>query len=449
MKPKRRKLLLATIPTGSPYSWRQAGAHAESDPDLDFYRHMAKTVERGKFDLLFFGDSVSVRHDHIGWDRLKGSGGCNYPDAMIMQGVMATLTSHVGLVATASTTYHEPYHIARTLATIDHLSKGRAGWNLVTSGQKTEALNFGFDEQLSTEARYDRAQEFLEVVLDLWDSWEDGAIVRDAKTKVYFDPQRVHTLNHVGKHFKVCGPLNLSRPPQGHPVLCQAGGSETGWELAARTADLLYAKANTLAEGRKFYHQVKARMDKYGRTPDQLKIMTSVVVIVGRTEKEAQENARAIRELQTETESRATLGHYIPGIDFSSYPMDEPLPDTIEINQAAKRFRVFLEKDGRRLTLRQLIQSSTGSLTLVGTPDQIADTMVKWLDENGTDGFTVTLPVLPAGLDEFVELVVPELQSRGVFRTDYERATLRENLGLHRPANRHTTRLKAALPTSA
>jgi FMN-dependent oxidoreductase (nitrilotriacetate monooxygenase family) len=443
MKANQKKMFLAAIPTGNAHSWRHPGAHAESDIDLDFYRHIATTVERGKFDMIFFADSVSVRHDRIGWDHLKGSGGCNYPDGMTMLGVMAALTRHVGLVSTASTTYHHPYHIARKVATVDHLTKGRAGWNLITSGQDTEAFNFGLDEQLPTEVRYERAQEFLEIVLDLWDSWEDGAVIRDMASKAYFDPARVHTLRHEGTHFKVQGPLNLSRPPQGHPVLCQAGGSETGWELAARTADLLFAKANSLAEGQQFLRQVKARMEKYGRTPDQLRIMMSLVVIVGQTEKEAQEKARAVEALATEAENRATLGHYIPGIDFSSYPLDEPLPDTVEINRAAKRFRVFLEKDNRRLTLRELMQSSNGTLTLVGTPGQIADTMVRWVDEGATDGFNLHVPIVPSGLDEFVDLVVPELQSRGAFRTEYEGTTLRENLGLARPANRHTRRLAA------
>jgi FMN-dependent oxidoreductase (nitrilotriacetate monooxygenase family) len=440
----QKKMFLATIPTGNAHSWRYPGAHAESDIDFEFYRHIAETVERGKFDMIFFADSVSVRHDRIGWDHLKGSGGCNYPDAMTMLGAMAAITKHVGLVATASTTYHQPYHIARKVATIDHITKGRAGWNLITSGQDTEAYNFGLDQQLSNEERYERAQEFLEIVLDLWDSWEDEAILKDLETKAYFDPSRVHTLDHAGKHFKVRGPLNLSRPPQGHPVLCQAGGSETGWELAARTADLLFAKANTLAEGQQFYRQIKGRMDKYGRVPDQLKIMMSVVVIVGRTEKEAQEKAQAVRACQTEAEGRATLGHYIPGIDFSTYPMDEPLPDTVEINQAAKRFRVFLEKDGRRLTLREMMQSSTGVLTLIGSPDQIADTMVKWIEGKGADGFNLHAPILPSGLDEFVDLVVPELQARGAFRTEYEGTTLRENLGLARPSNRHVRRAQAS-----
>jgi alkanesulfonate monooxygenase len=436
----KKKMALSVIPKGASFSWRYPNAQAEGDLNFEDYKDMAETVERGLFDAIFLADSVSVREDRIGIENMQGSGTAIYFDAVTMLGALAAVTKHVGLVATASTTYNEPYHLARKFATVDHISKGRAGWNVITSGQDTEAYNFGLDEQLSNEVRYERAAECLDLVFDLWDSWEDSAIVRDVATNTFFNHKAVHRLDHVGKHFKVRGPLNLSRPPQGHPVICQAGGSEAGWELAARTADILFGKAITLQEGQRFYREVKGRMAKYGRTPDQLKIMLGMVPIVGKTEKEAHEKFRAVQDCLTEKEGRAILSHYVPGVDFSSFAMDEPIPDSLAINQAAKRFRIFLEEDGRRLTLRELldsVSSGVGTLTLIGSAGQIADTMTKWFLENGADGFNLSPHILPASLVDFVDLVVPELQERGVFRTKYEGATLRENMGLARPANRH------------
>ena len=429
---------LAIIPKSAPFSWRYGNSEAESDLKFEDFKRMAETVERGKFDIIFLADSLSVRTDRIGLDALKGFGASLYFDALTMLAALAVVTKNVGLVATASTTYHEPYHLARKIASIDYISNGRAGWNIITSGQDSEAFNFGLDAQLSTEVRYERAAECLEVVLNLWDSWEDDAIVRNKETKTYFDPAKVHSLNHVGKYFKVRGPLNLSRPPQGHPLICQAGGSEAGWELAARTADVLFGKALSLSEAQNFYRDVKGRMAKYGRSPDQMKILLEMMPIVGRTEKKAHEKFRAVQDHLTEAEGRSVLAHFIPGIDFSKYPLDEPLPDTHELNQAAKRFRIFLEKDGRRMTMREmldLVGAGLGALTLIGSPTQIADTMEKWLLENGTDGWNMVFQHLPGGLDDFVDMVVPELQRRGVFRTEYG-ASLRENLGLSRPPNR-------------
>jgi FMN-dependent oxidoreductase (nitrilotriacetate monooxygenase family) len=439
MSSPKKHLALAVIPKGASFSWRFGGADAESDLSFAQYKHMAQTVERGKFDVIFLADSLSVREDRIGMEKLKGSGTALYFDAVTVLGALAAVTKHVGLVATASTTYNQPYHLARKFASIDHISKGRAGWNVITSGQDTEAFNFGLDKQLSNEIRYERASEFLEIVLDLWDSWEDGAIVRDFSTNTYFHPEAVHRLNHVGKHFKVRGPLNLSRPPQGHPVICQAGGSVAGWEMAARTADILFGKAITLQEAQRFYSDVKGRMAKYDRTPDQLKIMLGLLPVVGRTEKEAQEKFRAVQDCLSETEGRATLAHYVPGIDFSNFALDEPIPDTLEINLAAKRFRIFLEADGRRLSLKDMlnsVSSGVGTLKMIGTPGQVAENMMKWLEEKGADGFTLSPHFMPGGLEDFVDMVVPELQSRGVFRSEYEGTTLRENLGLARPKNR-------------
>lgn len=432
---------LAVIPSAAPFAWRFHGARGGLD--FERFKNAAQVAERGKFDAIFLADSLSVREDRMGMEALKGFSNAIYFDALSVLPALASVTKNIGLVATASTTYNEPYHLARKFAAIDHLSHGRAGWNVITSGQDTEAYNFGLSEQFSAEFRYERASECLDVVLDLWDSWEDGAVIQSRETNIYFEPGKVHRLDHVGKHFKVRGPLNVPRPPQGHPVICQAGGSQAGWEFAARTADVLFGIGTVLTEAQRFYGEMKDRLARYGRQPDDLRIVLGMVPIVGKNEKEAREKFRAVQDCLTEKEGRTTLAHYIPGVDFSSFPMDRSIPDTPEINQAAMRFRIPIEKVGRRLTLREMLDSITagvGTWTLFGSPGEIADTMVKWYEERGLDGFNISPHYLPGGLEDFVDMVVPELQERGVFRSEYEGATLRENMGLSRPINRFTSR---------
>jgi N-acetyl-S-(2-succino)cysteine monooxygenase len=439
MASPRKKMALAMLQTSAPFSWRYGKARAEADLDFEFCKQMAQTAERGKFDIFFLADAYGMREDRIGLAGIKGFGTVLDFDAITLLGALAAVTKHIGLVATASTTYNEPYNIARKFATIDHISKGRAGWNMVTSSQDAEAFNFGLDQQLSNEVRYERANEFLDVVLELWDSWEDDAVVRDRSTNLYFNPDRVHRLNHQGKHFKVRGPLNLSRSPQGHPLLCQAGASEASWEFAARTADVMYGKAISLGDAQRFYREMKGRMPKYGRSPEHLKILPGLVAVVGQTEKEAREKFRAVQDCLTEEEGRAMVAQMIRGIDFSTMRLDEPLPESPEIEQAAKRYRIFLQSDGRRLTLQELIDyvsAGIGHLTLIGSPGQIADTLVKWVDENGSDGFNLMPHHLPGGLEDFVDYVIPELQDRGVVRSEYLDGTLRDNMGLPRPATR-------------
>ena len=435
-----KRMALALLPTSAPFSWRHSAAQAESDLNFDHVKHLAQTAERGKFDILFLADSYGLREDRLGLGGMTGFGNMLDFEALTLLGALASVTTHIGLVATASTTYNEPFNLARKFASLDHISKGRVGWNVITSSMDAEAFNYGLDEQISTAERYALADEFLEVVRDLWDSWEDEAIVRDRASHTYFRDSLVHRLNHRGNYFKVRGPLNLSRPPQGHPVICQAGASELGWEFAARTADIMYGKAISLGEAQRFYAEVKGRMNKHGRAPDQLKILPGLVAVVGKTEKEARAKFREVQDCLTEKEGRVLLAQRLPGFDFSKLPLDEPLPDSPEIEKAAKIGRFFLERDGRRLTVRELIDyvsAGIGHLTLIGSASQIADTLVTWLNENGADGFNLMPHYLPGGLEDFVELVIPELQDRGVFRSEYEGGTLRENLGLSRPLNRH------------
>ena len=435
----RRQIALGVIPKETPFSWRYPGAFAESDHDFDHFRVIAREAERGLFDLIFCADSVALRDDGMGIENLSHTSTAAYFDGMTIIAALAAVTEHIGIASTASTTYWHPYHLARQLATVDHISKGRAGWNVITSGQTSEALNFGYDAQVDGPIRYERARECLETVLDLWDSWEDGAVLRDKASGRFFDPSRVHRLNHEGPHFKIRGPLNLSRPPQGHPVICQAGGSEAGWDLAAEYADVMFSKATSIAEAQGFYRNIKARMARFGRRADQLKIMLEMRAVVGRTEQEAWEKFRAVQDMVTEQEAKELLKQFLPGADFTDCAMDEPIPDTPEINAAARRFRVFVEKDGRRMTLRELTDTGFGTWVLVGTAAQVADTLVEWFDGEAADGFMFTPQWLPGGLTDFVDLVVPELQQRGVFRTAYEGSTLREIMGFDRPAARRAT----------
>jgi alkanesulfonate monooxygenase len=437
-------MILAYLPSNPPpFAWRSHHDPNNVQLDFSYYKRLAQTAERGKFHAFFLTDGLSVREDRIGLEGMKGHGIVANLEVLTLLSALAVVTERIGLVATVSTTYNEPYHLARKFATIDHISQGRAGWNIITSSQDAEAFNFGLEAQWSNEVRYERAQELLQVALDLWDSWEEDAIQPDRTTHTFFDPKKVHYLNHQGKYFKVRGPLNVARSPQGHPVLCQAGASEAGWEFAARTADLMFGKAITLGEAQKFYAGVKSRLAKYGRPAESLKILPGLIPVVGRTEKEAREKFRAVQDGLTHEEGMHLLTHIIPGIDFSDFPLDETIPRREEIDQAAVRFRIFLERDGRRLTVRELlddVSAGIGHLNLIGTPGQIADTLTEWFIQNGADGFALKPHGLTQTLEDFVDLVIPELQSRGVFRKDFEGVTFRENLGLPCAPNRFNRR---------
>jgi FMN-dependent oxidoreductase (nitrilotriacetate monooxygenase family) len=431
-------MTLALLSTSAPYAWRLGDRSSHDRLKLSDYIGMIQTAERGMIDIFFLADNYGIREDRMGLEPMRGFSSVVIPDAFTLLSTLVAVTSHIGLVATASTTYNEPYSIARKLATLDHLSEGRAGWNVVTSSMDSEARNYGLDRQMETADRYSRAREFLEVTRALWDSWEDDAVILDPESRTYFDHAKVHHLNHAGRHFQVRGPLSLPRSPQGHPLICQAGGSETGWEFAAQTADVMYAKAIALDEAQRFYADVKGRMKKYGRAPDQLKILPGLVTSVGRTEKEAREKYRAVQDCLSEAEGRAMLDHLLPGVSLDDVGLDETVPERPEIDAAARRFRIFLNREGRRLKLREVvdfISGGIGHLTLIGSPSQVADRMVAWMDQDGCDGFNLMPHVMPGGVDDFVDMVVPELQARGVLPTAWGEGTLRERLGLGRPAD--------------
>src|SRR5438094_8436331 len=418
-------------------AWRYPGGTPDANFNLKALIQYAQTLERGRFDAFFMADHLAVLN--MPMQALKRSATVTSFDPLTLLPALATVTEHLGLIATASTTYNEPYHVARKFASLDHLSGGRAGWNVVTSANPHEAMNFGRDEHLEHDERYRRAREFFDVVTGLWDSFADDAFIRDVTSGIYFDPERLHVLDHKGEFLSVRGPLNIARPVQGWPVIVQAGASDAGRQLAAETAEVVFAGVGSLAGGQRLYADIKGRMTKVGRSRDHLKILPGAFVVVGDTVAEARAKKRQLDGLVHPDSGIASLSVRL-GHDASGFDLDAPLPESPESN-ASKDGRPRIVDLARRenLTVRQLAQhvgGAFGSLEMIGTPTTIADQMEEWLASEGSDGFNVMFPYLPQGLDDFVDRVVPELQRRGLFRREYEGATLRENLGLPRPANR-------------
>jgi FMN-dependent oxidoreductase (nitrilotriacetate monooxygenase family) len=426
-------------------AWRYPGAY----PDANFnFRHLkafAETLERAKFDAFFMADHLAVLNMPI--EALRRSHTVTSFEPFTLLSALATATSRIGLVATASTTFDEPYHIARRFASLDHISEGRAGWNIVTTSNPDAALNFGLEEHVEHAERYRRAREFYDVVTGLWDSFADDAFIRDAASGLYFDPAKLHVLDHKGDYLSVRGPLNIARPPQGWPVIVQAGASEPGRQLAAETAEVIFGSSPDLQAGKSFYADVKGRMEKVGRNRDHLKILPGAFVVVGDTIDEAKAKRAHLDSLVHYESAIASLSIAL-GHDASGFDPDAPLPRDIPDTNASKTGRAHVlrlaEREG--LTVRQLAQRYGGysGLSFVGTPATIADEMEAWLFENGCDGFNVVFPFLPQGLTDVAEKLVPELQQRGLFRRDYEGTTLREHLGLPRPANRFFDNTDAA-----
>jgi FMN-dependent oxidoreductase (nitrilotriacetate monooxygenase family) len=423
----------ASIHTGA---WRYPGAYRDANFNLAHLKRFAHTLERGKFDAFFMADHRAVLNMPL--EALKRSHTVTSFEPFTLLSALAGVTERIGLIATASTTFDEPFHIARRFASLDHISGGRAGWNIVTTSNPQAALNFGREQQMEHDERYRRAREFFDVVTGLWDSFADDAFVRDAAAGIYFDPERLHVLEHQGEFLKVRGPLNIARPVQGWPVIVQAGASEAGKQLAAETAEVIFGAQSTLDAGQKFYADVKGRMRKLGREPDHLKILPGAFVVVGETVGEAQQKRAQLDSLVHYQSSIASLSVAL-GHDASGFDPEGPLPEIPPTNAShSSRERVLELARREQLNVRQLAQRLGGfaGLAFVGTPRSIADQMEEWLMTQASDGFNVMFPYLPGGLDDFVDLVVPELQRRGLFRQDYEGATLRENLGLPRPANR-------------
>ena len=428
--------------------WRYPGAWPDTNFNLPRLKYLAQRLEQGRFDAFFMADHLAVLNMPI--NALKRSHTPTSFEPLTLLSALAGVTEHLGLIATASTTFEQPYHLARKFASLDHISGGRAGWNLVTTSNPDAALNFGLTEHVDHAERYRRGREFFDVVTGLWDSWADDAFVRDAEAGLFFDPAKLHVLNHKGPHFSVRGPLNIARPVQGWPVIVQAGSSEDGKQIAAETAEVIFGAQNTLESGQRFYADVKGRMEKLGRDPDHLKILPGAFVVVGETRQEAQEKRALLDRLVHDDSAIAALSIAL-GHDASGFDLDGPLPEIPESN-ASKSGRERAIELARRenLTVRQLAQrlGGYGGLQFIGTATDIADQMEEWLTSRASDGFNIMFPFLPAGLEDFVDKVVPELQRRGIFRREYAGKTLRENLGLPRPENRFFVREGEAVAVS-
>ena len=418
-------------------AWRHPDVPADAGLDFKHYRHLAQVAEAAKFDALFVADSVAAATGDIA-SRMARS---DHFEPLTLLSALSAVTDHIGLIATATTTYNEPYHVARKFASLDHLSGGRAGWNLVTSDAAAEAQNFGRSEHVGHAERYNRAREFHQVVTGLWNSWADDAFTRDKASGQYYDPARVQVLNHQGEHFSVKGPLNVARSPQGQPVVVQAGSSEVGRDLAAQTAEVVFTAQTSLASAQAFYADIKGRLAAYGRSADSLKIMPGVLIVVAESEVLAREKFESFQDLVEPEVGVALLGRMLGNFDLSGYPLDGPLPE-LPLTDSGQRSRQKLltelaEREHLNLTqLGRRIAGGRGHYSLIGTPEQVADELQTWFEQGAADGFNVLVPHLPGGLEDVARLLVPELQRRGLFRTEYEGTTLRENLGLQRSINR-------------
>ena len=427
-------------------AWRDPDVQPDANSSLRHYINITQIAERALFDFVFNADSNSSfgPDDPDIWQRTANA---MRIEPLTLLGALSAVTSHIGLISTATTTYLDPFHVARMFATLDQMSEGRVGWNVVTSSAASEAFNFSHDKHAAHDDRYRRAAEFIQVAQGLWDTWEDDAFVMDKANGVFFDMNKMHMLHHKGERFSVRGPLMVPRSPQGQPVIVQAGQSEDGRELAARTAEVLFTVAQNLEPARAFYADLKARVVKNGRSPDSLKIMPGVLTVVGRTRDEAKEKFERLQALIPVELGVPALSEIL-GMDLAPFPLDGPLPEVPPTNSQQGRQKVVIEMArAENLTIRQLymrVATARGHRVVVGTALDVADALEEWYQGGAADGFNIMPQVMPAELSAFVEGVIPELQRRGLFRTKYEGRTLRENVGLQRPANRYVARSVAA-----
>jgi FMN-dependent oxidoreductase (nitrilotriacetate monooxygenase family) len=420
-------------------AWRFPESSLLGAWDVEHYAQLARVAERGLFDSIFFGDSPSLQGDI----RYRPVGRL---DPVVLLPAIAAVTKRIGLVATASTTYNEPYNLARRFASLDLVSGGRAGWNIVTTAGADAAQNFGLEDTPEHHQRYERASEFVDVCQKLWDSWEDDFLIGDKQSGHYADATRIHTIDHTGKFFRVRGPLNVPPSPQRQPLLVQAGSSDDGRAFAARYAEAVFTAQQTLPEGQAFYADLKRQAAALGRDPSHIKILPGIVAVLGGSEAEAQAKERELARLQVAEYGLKQLSNML-GVSLTEDDLDRPLPklcNVSEIKGMQSRFSVVTELARRdKLTVRELLVrlgGGRGHRTFTGTPEQLVDTLQQWFDNGAADGFNIMPPLLPSGLEAFVDQVVPLLQKRGLFRTEYTGKTLRDHYGLTRPENQYTAR---------
>ncbi|WEF25595.1 LLM class flavin-dependent oxidoreductase [Paracoccus sp. S3-43] len=422
--------------------WRYHGSDPGRVLDIRFYQELAQKAEAAKFDALFFADGPALADNirHAARFRLE-------PLTTIT--ALATATSRIGLIATASTTYNEPYNLARFFASVDHISGGRVGWNIVTTSARQAAENFGLDAHPAHGDRYGRAHEFLDVVTKLWDSWQDDAVVNDPDSGVFADDTRIHAIDHRGEHFRVRGPLNIPRGPQGRPVYVQAGSSEDGRHFAALHAEAIFTAHQTLASAQAFYADIKARARSVGRNPDHIKVLPGISPYIGSTEAEAQALHDEFNSLTQPAYSLHVL-RQMTGLDLLGHDLDGPFPRHLiapdNDRAEASRFKLVLDiVDRESPTIRQLMHrlaGARGHWVVVGTPEQIADAIQTWFEGGAADGFNVMPPWIHGGFDAFVDHVLPILRRRGLFRDDYDADTLRGHYGLPRPDSLYANPIK-------
>jgi len=429
-----RQLRLGTIlqgASGNMSAWRHPAALADASINFEFVKETARKAEQGKLDFLFVADGLYINEKSIPHF-------LNRFEPLTVLSALASLTTHLGLVGTLSTSYSEPFTVARQFASLDHLSNGRAGWNVVTSPLEGSAKNFSRDKHPEHALRYRIADEYLEVVKGLWDSWEEDAFVRNKESGQFFDPQKLHTLNHSGDFFQVAGPLNIGRTPQHRPIIFQAGASEDGKKLAARHADAIFTHHDTLEEAKAFYRDVKNQLEANHRQSEDLKIFQGISIIVGDNDADVEAQYQTTAALVSINDALNYLGRYFEHHDFSQYPLDAPFPDIGDLGQNSFRSTTDEIKRNareRNLTLRQVaLESASPRPRFSGTPEQVADGLQSWFEERAADGFIIQGGT-PESFAHVVDRVVPILQARGLFRTDYPGTTLRETLGLSAPDN--------------
>lgn len=408
--------------------WRHPEMQSDASVSFEFYKQQAQLAERGKFDFVFIADALYINEK-------SNPHYLNRFEPLTILSALAAVTSQIGLVGTLSTSYSEPFSAARQFASLDMISGGRAGWNAVTSGLEKTALNFSktVEDHPNHATRYKMAYEFVEVMKGLWNSWEEDAFIRNKVTGEFFDVEKLHPLNHEGEYFSVQGPLNIGRSPQGQPVVFQAGSSGEGKVFSAKEADVVFAIMPSLEEARDYYHDVKGMAAEFGRNAKDIVVMQGISPIIGETDEEAEKKYEEIASLVTIEDALAFLGRLFEHHDFSQYPLDEPFPNLGDLGENSfksdtERIKKGASKHG--LTLRQVaLREATPRTPFIGTPEKVANLVQKWFDKEAADGFII-IANLPSGLTDFVEKVVPLLQERGIFRLEYEGATLRENLRL-------------------